>query len=215
MCKTQIEEDCYIFIFGGTDSKWIQEFSTAVDTLKRQIETIMQLDITIESYPLGKDDPKVVPRFWIAIDSLLASRKQMKGGEGVMDFATREMKRLLFLKQDRRGWVILSKGSNVKLLGQGEAMYSTVKEFEKWHARLVQEVSFDVAFKEYYERCKGKDGPRKCEHSEITNYPTDILARIPCPNVDCGRAMEVTSVNYMCCHGHEPSDIPHPKNIGC
>ncbi|KAJ1394324.1 Sieve element occlusion, N-terminal [Sesbania bispinosa] len=185
-----IEEDCYLFIFGGTDSKWTQEFTTAVETLKRQTETVMQLDMTIEPYPLGKDDPKVVPRFWIAIDSLLASRKQMKGGEGVQDFATGEIKRLLFLKQDPKGWVILSKGSNVKLLGQGEAMYHTVKDFDIWHAKLHQEVSFDVAFKEYYERIKAKDVPKKCEHSEIANYPSDILARIPCPNMDCGRAME-------------------------
>ncbi|KAK7316623.1 hypothetical protein RJT34_00226 [Clitoria ternatea] len=205
-----IEEDRYLFIYGGTDSMWIQEFTMAVETLKRQVETVLQMDITIEPYQLGKDDPKVVPRFWIAIDSLLASRKQSmhKGGGGVegvqLDFATREIKRLLFLKQDPKGWVILSKGYNVKLLGQGEAMYLTVRDFDKWHGKLHEEVSFDVAFKEYYERVKVKDCPRKCEHSEIANYPTDILARLPCPNVDCGRSMEVTSVNYRCCHGLEP-----------
>ncbi|XP_057429720.1 protein SIEVE ELEMENT OCCLUSION B-like isoform X3 [Lotus japonicus] len=200
-----IEEDCYLFIYGGTDSKWMQEITSAVETMKRQIETVLQLDITIEPYPLGKDDPKVVPRFWIAIDSLFASRKQKKGGDqGVQDFATREIKRLLFLKQDPKGWVILSRGSNVKLLGQGEAMYHTVKDFEIWHGKLHQDVSFDVAFKEYYEGIKAKKIGQKCEHSEIADYPTDILARINCPNMDCGRSMEVTSVNYRCCHGHEP-----------
>ncbi|TKY50034.1 SIEVE ELEMENT OCCLUSION B protein [Spatholobus suberectus] len=202
--KDLIEEDRYLFIYGGTDSMWIQEFTTAVQTLKRQVETVLQLDITIEPYQLGKEDPKVVPRFWIAIDSLLASRKQMKGGEGAQDFATREIKRLLFLKQDPKGWVILSKGYNVKLLGQGEAMCRAVKEFDIWHGKLHEEVGFDVAFKEYYERIKVKDCPQKCEHSEIANYPTDILARLPCPNMDCGRSMEVTSVNYRCCHGLEP-----------
>ncbi|KAK7306738.1 hypothetical protein VNO77_44694 [Canavalia gladiata] len=199
-----IEEDRYLFIYGGTDSMWIQEFTGEVESLKRKVETVVQPDITIEPYQLGKEDPKVVPRFWIAIDSLLASRKQMmKGSEGVQDFATREIKRLLFLKQDPKGWVILSKGYNVKLLGQGEAMYRTIKDFDKWHGKLHEEVSFDVAFKEYYERIKVKDHPQKCEHNEIANYPTDILAPIPCPNMDCGRHMEVTSVNYRCCHGLE------------
>ncbi|XP_015958468.1 protein SIEVE ELEMENT OCCLUSION B-like isoform X1 [Arachis duranensis] len=209
--KDFIEDDYYIFIFGGTSSKWIEEFETALNTLKRQIETT----VPIELYRLGRDDSRVVPRFWIAIDSLLANRKHTKGGggEGVMDFSTREMKRLLFLKQDPKGWVILSKGSNVKLLGQGEVMYRTVKEFEKWPRKLDdQEVSFDVAFKEYYERIKLKDGPPKCEHSEIT-YPSDILARIPCPNVDCGRSMEVTSVNYKCCHGLEQPNVAPRSNL--
>ncbi|RDX72307.1 Protein SIEVE ELEMENT OCCLUSION A, partial [Mucuna pruriens] len=208
-----IEEDRYLFIYGGTDAMWIQEFTSAVETLKRQVETAsLPMDITIEPYQLGKEDPKVVPRFWIAIDSLLASRKQMAnkvsgggGGEGVQDFATREIKRLLFLKQDPKGWVILSKGYNVKILGQGEAMCRTVKDFGLWHGRLHDEViSFDVAFKDYYERIKVKQCPKRCEHSEIANYPTDILAHLPCPNMDCGRSMEVTSVNYRCCHGLEP-----------
>ncbi|KAK7401161.1 hypothetical protein VNO78_12480 [Psophocarpus tetragonolobus] len=205
-----IEEDRYLFIYGGTDNMWIQEFTTTIDKLKRSVDTISsQIDITIESYQLGREDPKVVPRFWIAIDSLLASRKQqmMKGGDhqqGVQDFATREIKRLLFLKQDLKGWVILSKGYNVKLLGQGEAMWRTIKDFNIWKGKLHEEVSFDVAFKEYYESIKIKDSPKKCEHSEISNYPTDILARIPCPNMECGRSMEVTSVNYRCCHGVEP-----------
>ncbi|CAJ1965066.1 unnamed protein product [Sphenostylis stenocarpa] len=203
-----IEEDRYLFIYGGTDTMWIQEFTTAIEKLKRDVETLSsQVDITVDSYQLGREDPKIVPRFWIAIDSLLASRKQqmMKGGDqGVQDFATKEIKRLLFLKQDPKGWVILSKGHNVKLLGQGEAMARTVKDLCVWHLKLHEEVSFDVAFKEYYESIKVKDSPKKCEHSEISNYPTDILAHIPCPNMECGRSMEVTSVNYRCCHGLDP-----------
>ncbi|KAL2322223.1 hypothetical protein Fmac_026602 [Flemingia macrophylla] len=203
-----IEEDCYLFIYGGTDQTWIQEFTTAIDTLKRQVETInLPVDITIESYQLGKEDPKVVPRFWIAIDSLLTSRKlQMKGGEGVeADFATSEIRRLLSLKQEPKGWVILSKGYNVKLLGHGEAMCETVKDFAmKWHGKLHEDVSFDVAFKEYYEGIRVKDGSKRCEENVKTyGYPTDIVDRITCPNKDCRRAMEVTSVNYRCCHGHE------------
>nr|KYP65124.1 hypothetical protein KK1_011353 [Cajanus cajan] len=203
-----IEEDCYLFIYGGSDPIWIQEFTTAIETLKRQVETInLPVDITIESYQLGKEEPKNVPHFWIAIDSLLTSRKlQMKGGEGVKaDFATSEIRRLLSLKQDPKGWVILSKGYNVKLLGHGEAMLETVRDFAlKWHGKLHEDVSFDVAFKEYYESIKDKHSSKRCEESVITyGYPTDIVDRKSCPNNDCRRAMEVTSVNYRCCHGHE------------
>ena len=108
----------------------------------------------------------------------------MKGGDqGVQDFATREIKRLLFLKQDPKGWVILSKGYNVKLLGQGEAMCRSVRDFGIWHGKLHEEVSFDVAFKEYYESIKVKDCPKKCEHSEISNREIKrILEKIVQPS---------------------------------
>lgn len=209
MSKTQIKRYCYIFIYGGTNTKWIQDFTAAVEKLKNN-ETLKleQEETTIEYYPLGRDSPKIVPRFWITIDNLLASRKlARKGGEEAQDSTTKEIKKLLFLKQDPHGWAILSKGSNVKILGHGEAMLQTVKEFDNWKEKVMhQEISFDVAFKEQYEKCKVKIVPQKCEHREFANYPSDILAHIPCPN-KCGREMEVASVNYQCCHGHETGDI--------
>ncbi|KAL2322224.1 hypothetical protein Fmac_026603 [Flemingia macrophylla] len=201
-----IKRDSYIFIYGGTNTKWIQDFTTAVEKLKKN-ETLNLEETTIESYRLGRDSPKIVPRFWITIDNLLASRKlARKGGGGgeeeVQDSTTREIQNLLFLKQDPQGWAILSKGSHVKVLGHGEAMLQTVKDFDSWKEKLHQEISFDVAFKEHYEKCKDKSVPHKCEHREFANYPADILAHIPCPN-KCGREMEVASVNYKCCHGRE------------
>ncbi|KAK7333824.1 hypothetical protein VNO80_30603 [Phaseolus coccineus] len=195
------EEDCYLFIYGGSDTKWVEEFTTALESLKNKIEnTNLDSNITIESYQLGKEDTKVVTRFWIAIDSLLTRRKQVKGGERVEEFATNEIKRLLFLKQDPKGWGILSKGKNVRLLGHGEAMCRTVKEFETWRDKL-RELSFDVAFTEHYKGIKDKDGSKKCEEKAICyDHSTDIMERITCPKKDCRRPMEVTSVNYKCCH---------------
>jgi len=195
------EEDCYLFIYGGSDTKWVQEFTTAMEALKKEVEkTNLDSNITIESYQLGKENTKVVPRFWIAIDSLLTRRKQVKGGERGKDFATNEIKRLLFLKQDPKGWAILSKGKNLKLLGHGEAMSRTVKEFETWRDKL-RGVSFDVAFAEHYNGMREKDGSRKCEENVICyGHTRDIVERIPCPKKDCRRPMEVTSVNYKCCH---------------
>ncbi|KAL9319601.1 hypothetical protein ACSQ67_011440 [Phaseolus vulgaris] len=198
--------DCYIFIYGGSNTKWIEDFTAAVEKLKNN-GTFNLVETTIESYKLGSESPKIVPRFWITIDNLLASRKRIKkGGEEVKDSTTREIQKLLFLKQDPNGWAILTKGSHVKLLGHGEAMLITVRDFEGWKAKLDHEVSFDVAFKDYYEKCKVKTVPKKCEHREFANYPTDILAHLPCPN-KCGHEMEVASVKYQCCHGHETSDI--------
>ncbi|XP_047150991.1 protein SIEVE ELEMENT OCCLUSION B-like isoform X2 [Vigna umbellata] len=197
------EEDCYIFIYGGSDTKWVEEFTTAMDALKRKVESNVDLNMTIESFQLGKEDSKDVPRFWIAIDSLLTSRKQVKGGERGNEFATNDIKRLLFLKQDPKGWAILSKGKNVRLLGHGEAMCRTVKEFDTWHDKL-RPMSFDVAFTEHYRGIKEKDGSKRCEENVICyGHPTDIVERITCPKKDCRRPMEVTSVNFKCCHQHK------------
>ncbi|KHN37707.1 protein SIEVE ELEMENT OCCLUSION B-like [Glycine soja] len=202
-----IKRDSYIFIYGGTNTKWIQDFTTAVEKLKKNETLTLEEETTIESYPLGRDSPKIVPRFWITIDNLLASRKlTKKGSEQVQDSTTREIQKLMFLKQDPLGWAILTKGSHVKLLGHGDAMLRTVTDFESWKGTMHNEVSFDVAFKNYYDKCKVKSVPPKCEHREFANYPTDILAHIPCPN-KCGHEMEVSSVKYMCCHGREASDI--------
>jgi len=201
-----MNRECYIFIYGGTNTKWVEEFSTAVEKLKNS-GTFSLAETTIESYKLGSESPKNVPRFWITIDNMLASRKRTKkGGEEVEDSTTREIKNLLSLKQDPNGWAILTKGSHVKLLGLGEPMLKTVMDFEIWKERLEHEVSFDAAFKDYYDNCEVKSVPKKCEHREFANYPTDILARLPCPN-KCGHQMGVASVKYKCCHGHETGDI--------
>ncbi|KAL2977339.1 hypothetical protein AAZX31_13G061100 [Glycine max] len=206
-----IKRDSYIFIYGGTNTKWIQDFTTAVEKLEKNETLTQEEETTIESYSLGRDNPKIVPRFWIAIDNLLASRKLTKrGGEQVQDSTTREIQKLMFLKQDPLGWAILTKGSHVKLLGHGDAMLKTVSDFYAWKGTLNNEVGFDVAFKDYYEKFKFKSVPHKCEHREFANYPADILAHIPCPN-KCGHEMEVSSVKYMCCLGRETSDIAQDK----
>ncbi|XP_047160737.1 protein SIEVE ELEMENT OCCLUSION B-like [Vigna umbellata] len=202
-----INRDCYIFIYGGTNSKWIEDFSSAVEKLKNS-GTFSLVETTIESYKLGSESPKNVPRFWITIDNMLASRKRIKKGDAeVEDSTTREIKNLLSLKQDPNGWAILTKGSHVKLLGFGDAMLRTVMDLEIWKEKLDHEVSFDVAFKDYYEKCEFKSVPKKCEHREFANYPTDILAHLPCPNKKCGHEMGVASVKYKCCHGLETGDI--------
>lgn len=207
MSVTQINRDCYIFIYGGTNSKWIENFSSAVEKLKNS-GTFSLVETTIESYKLGSESPKNVPRFWITIDNMLASRKRIKKGDAeVEDSTTREIKNLLSLKQDPNGWAILTKGSHVKLLGFGDAMLRTVMDLEIWKEKLDHEVSFDVAFKDYYEKCEFKSVPKKCEHREFANYPTDILAHLPCPNKKCGHEMGVASVKYKCCHGLETGDI--------
>ena len=73
--------------------------------------------------------------FWITIDNLLASKKVTKKvSEQVKYSTTREIQKLMFLKQDPLGWAILTKGSHVKLLVHGDAMLRTVTDFHLYVA---------------------------------------------------------------------------------
>ncbi|XP_027366476.1 protein SIEVE ELEMENT OCCLUSION B-like [Abrus precatorius] len=192
----QVKGDRYIFIFGGNDGKWIQDFTLAVDKVKRH-ETIKRADAIIDYYHLGKDDPKKVPRFWIGIES-----KRQKKHYEVLDCEIQEIvKSLLCLKQDGQGWALLSKGSNVKILGHGEPMYQTLADFEIWKEKVLVREGFDIAFKEYYEtKLNDLPAPQPCAFMNVDNYTSNVVATITCPNASCGRVMEVTSVNYKCCH---------------
>ncbi|CAL0299880.1 unnamed protein product [Lupinus luteus] len=192
----QVKGDRYTFIYGGADKKWIQDFTLAVDTIKRH-ETIVRADAIIEYYQLGKDDPKIVPRFWIEIES-----KKLKKHQEGLDCKVQEIvKSLLCLKQDPQGWVILSKGSNIKLLGHADPMYETVRDFEIWKDKVLLKEGFDIALKEYYEtKVKEIYARQPCATINVDNYDSNVLATITCPNPTCGRLMEVTSINYKCCH---------------
>lgn len=198
----QVKGDRYIFMYGGNDNKWIQEFKQAVDKIKRDEDTIKREDVIIDAYQLGKDDPKKISRFWMGIES----KRQAKQFEKLDDEIQQVVKSLLCLKQDTQGWALLSKGSHVKVLGHGEPMYQTVANFDEWKKNVLEKESFDVAFKEYYDRIV-KDlpaAPQPCAYMNIDNYPSNVIATITCPNASCGRVMEVTSVNYKCCHRDAP-----------
>ncbi|XP_027366716.1 protein SIEVE ELEMENT OCCLUSION B-like [Abrus precatorius] len=197
----EMRRDSYIFIYGGNDSKWLRDFTIAIGKIKKH-ENIKNLDVSIEQFQLGKDNPDRVPYFWIGIDG----KKQNKECRDRVDCEIQEVvKSLLCLKQDPQGWVLLSKGSNIKLLGHGEPMYQTAADFETWKDKVLEKESFDVAFKEYYDvKLKDISVRHPCAFVNVDNT-SSVLATITCPNPTCGRVMEVTSVNYKCCHRDDPN----------
>ena len=206
----QIRADNFVFIYGGADSnsKWMQDFTVAVDKIKRH-EIIKKADAIIEYYPFGKEDPRIVPRFWIGIESLFASKLLKKHKDPTIE----EIKSLLCLKQDQQGWVLLSKGSNAKLLGPGDPMLATAAEFDIWKEKVLEKAGFDVAFREYYDN-KLRESTPECAHMQLANYPADILDPINCPHPSCGRTMEIESVSYKCCHGHSPkAEVPESGDV--
>ncbi|TKY51879.1 SIEVE ELEMENT OCCLUSION B protein [Spatholobus suberectus] len=185
--------DRYIFIYGGADTKWIQDFTLAVENIKRHA-TILSTDTIIDHYQLGKEDPTVVRRFWIEVER----KRQKKHKDGQDCEIQNIVKTMLCLKQDQQGWAILTKGSNVRVLGHGEPMRQTLAEFETWKEKVFQKEGFDAAFDEYYKTKVNEIYARQQCASVKSN--ANVLVTITCPNPTCGRVMEVSSVNYQCCH---------------
>jgi len=179
-----------VFIYGGNDSNWVQNMKNAIGKIEKH--EINNVDVNIERYQLGEHNPDHVPSFWIGLDG----KKKNKECKGRVDCEIQEVVRtLLCLKQDPLGWVVLSRGRNLKLLGHGEPMYQTVLEFEKWKNTVLEKETFDVAFNEHYDVVKERYGSRPYDHT------SSVLATITCPNSSCGRVMELTSIQYRCCHG--------------
>nr|KYP60834.1 hypothetical protein KK1_023248 [Cajanus cajan] len=189
----QANGDRYIFIYGGGDKNWIQQFTVAVENTKRHA-TILSTDTIIDHYQLGKDDSKIVSRFWIEIE-----RKRLQKHKDPLDCEVQKIvKTLLCLKQDQKGWAILTKGFNVRVLGHSEPMLQTLAEFDSWKEKILQKEGFDVAFDEYY-KIKLDEIYARQQCAFVKNN-ANVLVTITCPNPTCARVMEVTSVNYQCCH---------------
>jgi len=199
----QVKWDRYVFIYGGTNNKWIQEFTLELQKIKRH-ETIKRADVIIDNYQVGKDDPNRALSFWMGIDR----KKQNKKHQEAVDCKIQEIvKILLCLKRDPQGWIILSKGQNIKLLGHGEPAYQTLVQFQNWKDKVLEKEGFDIAFKEYYEiKAKEISGREQCETVNVDTYSSNVIGTISCPNPMCGRVMEVSSVHYKCCHRDEPNN---------
>lgn len=197
--------DRYIFIYGGTNNKWIQDFTTELDKVKRH-ESVKRADVIIVNYQLGKDDPKLVHNFWTGIQM---KKLQNKERQDAVDSRIQEVVNKLFsLRRDPQGWIILSKGNSIKLLGHGEPAYQTLLEFPNWKDKLLEKEGFDIAFQEYYEvKAKETADREPCEVINVDTFNSNVIATISCPNPMCGRVMEVSSVHYKCCHCDEPNNI--------
>jgi hypothetical protein len=200
----QVKVDRYIFIYGGTNKKWIQDFTLELEKVKRH-ETTKRADVIIENYQVGKDDPNRVPSFWMGIER----KKQNKKHQETVDCEIQEIVKELFcLRRDPQGWFILSKGHNIKLLGHGEPAYQTLVEFQNWKDKVLEKAGFDIAFKEYYEiKAKEISDREPCEVLNVDTYSSNVIGTISCPNPMCGRVMEVSSIHYKCCHRDEPNNL--------
>ncbi|XP_027367350.1 protein SIEVE ELEMENT OCCLUSION B-like [Abrus precatorius] len=185
--STWIKEQKYIFIYGGKDKEWIQQFTKFATALASD-STIKEAMISIELFCVEKEDKSFLRRFWSGVESLFVTK-----AHNTVDAVTQEVQKMLSYKNET-GWALLCKGSSVVECGHGTTILKTVVEFEKWK-EVVMKKGFEFSFKEHHERIARTT--HRCSHIEIPNVAGKLPETIKCP--ECPRTMEIF-ICYKCCH---------------
>nr|POF15882.1 hypothetical protein CFP56_17122 [Quercus suber] len=121
---TWIQEGKYIFIYGGFDEEWRNQFAKRVEALAKD-HVIQDAKISIvmscvEMGCKGKDD---------RLQKFLFSRTH---------------------KNTESGWVVLSKGSKLVDGGNGTTILKVIEEFNNWRWRVRENAMFEICFKGYH-----------------------------------------------------------------
>lgn len=190
----QIQEEKYIFFYGGKDNEWIQQFTKKATALAND-PVIKGARISIELFCVGKgskgeDDIGILGHFWNCIESFFFSRTHKKTDS---DPLTQEIQKLLSYKNES-GWIVLSKGSRVVATGHGTTIMKVLDEFEKWKG-YAREIGVEICFKEYHDKLIEMDRP--CCRFDVPITAGKIPEHMKCPH--CPRVME-TFISFKCCH---------------
>nr|POF08376.1 hypothetical protein CFP56_74087 [Quercus suber] len=121
---TWIQEGKYIFIYGGFDEEWRNQFAKRVEALAKD-HVIQDAKISIvmscvEMGCKGKDD---------RLQKFLSSRTH---------------------KNTESGWVVLSKGSKLVDGGNGTTILKVIEEFNNWRWHVRENAMFEICFKGYH-----------------------------------------------------------------
>ncbi|KAG4397654.1 hypothetical protein AAZX31_10G175700 [Glycine max] len=188
--NTWIKEKKYIFLYGGKDKEWIQQFTKNVSALASDA-AITEANISIEWLCVEKEDRSVMRRFWGGIESLFVTKVHK-----AVDAVTLEVQKMLSYKNEA-GWsLLISEGSSVVVCGHGKTITDTVEGFQNWKGSLTKK-GFGLSFQGYHQKIV--DITHRCSYLEISNVSGRLPETIKCP--DCPRIMEIF-VSYKCCHNN-------------
>ncbi|KAF3456891.1 hypothetical protein FNV43_RR01545 [Rhamnella rubrinervis] len=199
--KIPIKEDQYIFLYGGKDNEWIQQFTKKATAFVND-PIIKESKIIIELFTVGKsgkggEDHGILGKFWNGIESLFLTKVNK-----LVDPITQEIQKLLSYKNES-GWAVLCKGSRFVIVGHGFTILKAVDDFEKWKD-AVKEKGFEIALKEYH--AKIVQSVRHCSRLDIPSATGKLPKQMNCP--ECTRIMEAF-ISYKCCHVDGPSSAHH------
>ncbi|KAI9119466.1 hypothetical protein K1719_009342 [Acacia pycnantha] len=193
-----IQEDKYVFIYGGTDVAGTQRIGTLLDSVKKD-PIIEQTDTIIEHFNLSKLDQTSMSNFWVNIDITNSTLSRVQNKNHEQDTVHKEIETLLSYKNDKT-WALLSKGNKVLVLGYDPLVTNVLEEFNDWRVNIQVLQGFDEAFMKYYNE-KEASLPLPWFHFQLSNTRSSVPFTITCPEPSCKKVTEVeVTFSYKCCH---------------
>ncbi|KAK6134885.1 hypothetical protein DH2020_031369 [Rehmannia glutinosa] len=194
-------EGKFICLYGGEDTVWIQNFTTVVSDIFQQsqvpIMTLylgtndMNAIVEQKKYSNIILDPMKIKLFWARLESIRQSRVQI----GVLpesDEIIKEVFKMLSFGCSKRGWAIISKGSNEMAKGMGDIMLKALSEYDQWKGN-VELKGFVTALEEYM----GTIGTSYfCNKFIVPKTKNGLPEKMDC--FECRREMRM-SVRFTCC----------------
>nr|GMD19475.1 protein SIEVE ELEMENT OCCLUSION B-like [Ipomoea batatas] len=218
--KDPVDENKYIFMMGGNDTKWFKEFKSKVLCVNPQlafvlfyIGTNIKVVSTIardKSYGSYYYFPLQAKSLWTRLQSMFLSRIQFlnethrdEKSDEIMEW----LKKLLAFEAKGstiEGWVLLSKGNKIILCDFEDKMLTVMNEYEKWKDNAIVK-GFDQAFKDHHEMLASTSTSHHHPYCAL-EYPSNFN-KIP-ENEKCPQCCYNMNkfVTFTCCHGH--SSIP-------
>ncbi|KAH7522191.1 hypothetical protein FEM48_Zijuj07G0112200 [Ziziphus jujuba var. spinosa] len=121
--ETWMKEEKYIFLYGGTDQRWIKKFGECLEN----VDFTKFSDRREGNNAAEQNDGFKEELFWILIERLNSIRV---GEDNIRDDTGKELEKLLSYKKADR-WVLLSKGPSVIIFGHGTLFLRALKELVK------------------------------------------------------------------------------------
>ncbi|KAI9119632.1 hypothetical protein K1719_009508 [Acacia pycnantha] len=208
--NTWVNEDAYIIVSGRSDSdwsddQWVMKFPGELEKIRND-DIIKRFDIIIKDCrhcEKDRDESETIAKFWTHVESTFDGLRRMNKEE-VDEETLRQVKLFLGVRQDRTGWVVLSKGASVKGICHGELFYQALTEFRKWRQNIEKDPGFDVSLLRHYDYLKSQHKP--CSHITLKTHLSDIYKPITCPEPKCKRRMKFKLADLECCHGQHEVD---------
>nr|GMC46855.1 protein SIEVE ELEMENT OCCLUSION B-like [Ipomoea batatas] len=205
----------HIFLYGGNDAKWVQEFTSKVMEVSSKTHSNIQLAYVgknemIRASIIKENKGRILTRpyhvwwFWTRLQSSFLSRinylnATSPGGDECNDEIARGFKNLLACESESatiKGWAL--KGQKVIVSGNGAKMLRVMNEYQNWTKSMAPE-SFGEPFKDYYKMissCSFNSHPY-C----ALEHPTTLKETIEnekCP--ECSYHMQ-KYITFTCKHG--------------
>ncbi|KAG8386991.1 hypothetical protein BUALT_Bualt03G0206100 [Buddleja alternifolia] len=199
-----------ICLYGGEDLEWIQKFKTTILAISRvanlplmtlfmgasnmsneivnkynAVISANEVNCTIVSYT-------EMMQFWARIESIWHSRVQ-SGMLPESDEIIREVFKMRSFDCSRRGWAIISDGSEEMAKGMGDAMLKCLSEYSMWMGNI-EKKGFVAAIKDYISSFGTSD--LRNTFSVTTTKLGELPHKMVC--FECRREMKM-SIRFTCC----------------